>query len=49
MGRFEAPDIIGIVAIIGCLILIAFGRNGTISSVLLVIVGYYFGAKGHRH
>lgn len=48
LAHFEAADVIGIVAILGCLGLIALGKNGTISNVLLVIVGYYFGAKGRR-
>lgn len=48
MERFEPADVIGVLAIVGCLTLIAFGKDGTISSVLLVIVGYYFGAKTKR-
>lgn len=45
MQRLEASDIIALLAIGGCLTLIAFHRDGTISSILLMICGYYFGSK----
>jgi len=46
----QAADIIVVLTIAGCFVLIAAGRNGSIMSILLVIVGYYFGSrsKGFR-
>lgn len=45
MQQIEPSDLIGGVAIIGCLLLIGFHRDGTISSILMTVCGYYFGSK----
>lgn len=48
MQLLEPSDFIAGCAVIGCLTLIAFHRDGTISSILMTICGYYFGSKSAR-
>ena len=44
--QVTARDIIAIVLIIGCVILLAIGKDGIIVALLAAIVAYYF---GYRH
>ena len=45
LKKFEPMDIIAIIVIIGCFGLIWFQRDGFISAILTMVVGYYFGKK----
>lgn len=38
-------DIIALVVIIGGMILTAYGHNGTISNILIMVTAYYFGKR----
>lgn len=43
-------DIVALVAIVGCIILIAMGKDhdGTVIAAFLSVVGYYFGTTAER-
>lgn len=43
--QIEARDIIAMIVIIGCIILLALGKNGFIAALLALVVGYYFGYR----
>lgn len=43
--QIEARDIIAVIVIIGCVILLAMGKNGFIAALLALVVGYYFGYR----
>lgn len=43
--QIEARDVIAIILIIGCLILLALGKNGFVAALLTFVVGYYFGYR----
>lgn len=45
MDKLQADDIVALVTIVGCFILMAFGRDGVVTSVLLTTTGYLFGRK----
>jgi len=48
MRQFNASDLLAAAAIMGCLTLIAFHRDGTISSILMTLIGYYFGTNSQK-
>lgn len=41
----DATDMMATLIVIICGILIALGKDGVVTSVLLTIVGFYFGKK----
>lgn len=41
--QIEARDVIAVVLIVGCVILLAMGKDGFIAALLALVVGYYFG------
>ena len=43
MEKIKPVDIIALVAIVGGFILLAMGKNSTVSAVILGISAYYFG------
>ena len=44
MQKIEPRDVISLVLIAGCITLKIMGKNGTVSLILISIVGYYYGA-----
>ena len=44
-NKFQVPDLVAIITLIGCLVLIGLGANGTVSAVLIGIVSFYFGNR----
>lgn len=44
--QIEPRDLIALVIIIGCVILLAMGKDGIIVALLAAVVAYYF---GYRH
>lgn len=40
--QIEARDIIAIVIIVGCVILLAMGKDGFIAALMALVVGSYF-------
>jgi len=47
--KLEPADVIAIILIIGGLILVGFGINGLIGTLLTAITFYYFGEKHVNH
>ncbi len=45
MQRMKPTDILALIVVIGSFILIGLGHDGVINSVLMAIVGFYFGFK----
>jgi len=45
MEKIQPDDVIAFVTIVGCFILMALGRDGVITSVLLTTTGFLFGRK----
>jgi hypothetical protein len=45
MEKWKPQDVIAIITIIGCLVLKYFGMDGTVSAIMIAIVGFYFGLK----
>ena len=45
LSKLEPRDLIAIIVVIGGLILIGLGHNGTIGSLLLAVVAFYFGSR----
>ena len=45
MDKMRPIDLLAIIVIIGSFILIGLGHDGGINSVLMAIVGFYFGFK----
>ena len=45
---FEPADMIAFAVIIGCFTMLYIGKDGTVSHVLVMLVGYYFGSKSHK-
>lgn len=43
ISKFHPVDIIALTAIIGGFILIALGKDGTVSGVIIAVAAYYFG------
>ncbi len=43
--QIEPRDIIAVVVIIGCILLLALGKDGFIAALLALVVGYYFGFR----
>lgn len=43
--QIEARDIVAIFVIVGCVILLAMGRDSFIAALLALVVGYYFGYR----
>lgn len=43
--QIEPKDLIAIFVIIGCIVLLALGKNGFIAALLALVVGYYFGYR----
>ncbi len=41
--KWKPIDVISLVLVIGCLVMILFGYNGTIKFTLLSVVGLYYG------
>lgn len=44
-SKLRGVDLVGIVAIIGCFVMIGLGKDGSILAILLIIIGYYFGTR----
>ncbi len=40
--QIEARDIIAVIIIIGCVVLLALGKDGFIAALLALVVGNYF-------
>ena len=38
-------DVIAFIVIIGGFVLMAFGINGTVKEMILIVTGFYFGVK----
>lgn len=45
MERMRPIDLLAMIVVIGSFILIGLGHDGVVSSVLMAIVGFYFGFK----
>ena len=45
VAKFEPIDVIAIIIILSCVTLIGFGRDGIITSILLMVTGFYFGRR----
>ena len=45
MNKMRPIDLLAIIVIVGSFILIGMGHDGVISSILMAIVGFYFGFK----
>jgi hypothetical protein len=45
LSKLEPEDLIAALIIMGCLALMAIGKDGTFRAVLTTITGYYFGKK----
>lgn len=43
--QIEARDVVAIFVIVGCVILLALGRDSFITALLALVVGYYFGYR----
>ena len=43
--QIEAKDVVAVFVIIGCVVLLALGKNGFIAALLALVVGYYFGYR----
>jgi len=48
MPDFQPDEVIAIITILGCFALMAFGRDGVVTSVLLMTTGFYFGSRKKR-
>jgi len=45
LSELQPDEVIAIVVIVGCFILMGFGRDGVVTSILLTTTGFYFGAR----
>lgn len=46
--NFDSKDLATLVTIIGCFILMAFGKDSVVTSVLLTVTGYMFGQHANK-
>lgn len=45
VDRMKPTDILALTVVIGSFVLIGFGHDGIINSVLMAVVAFYFGIK----
>lgn len=45
LDRMKPTDILAIITVLGSFILLGMGHDGTVSSVLLAVIAFYFGVK----
>jgi len=47
--KIKPSDLIALLVLLGCFLLMWHGKDGTVSSVMSAVVGFYFGHRGILH